>query len=131
MRPILLPLLVLTLALGLAACGDAPATTDAGAAATGAPGATGSAGDAAAGDAAAAKAAGEAGSCCEKAGEGACCQEEGGKAVCVCAAGKAGAPIWCEACKKGYVDGKEVCCPKCVQKAIDAAAAKAKAGGSQ
>lgn len=36
---------------------------------------------------------------------------------CVCEKGKAGAPIWCKACDKGYVDGEPADCPNCVKKA--------------
>lgn len=37
--------------------------------------------------------------------------------ACVCKQGKAGTPIWCEACNKGYVDGELADCPLCVKKA--------------
>jgi hypothetical protein len=67
---------------------------------------------------------------CDKAsaGEGCKCKTadaaKTSKAACVCAAGKAGAPIWCNACEKGYVDGKSVCCPNCVKSAVKKAAAE-------
>lgn len=36
--------------------------------------------------------------------------------ACVCEQGKAGTPVWCEACNKGYVDGQPADCPLCVKK---------------
>ena len=36
---------------------------------------------------------------------------------CVCEKGKAGTPIWCKVCDKGYVDGEPADCPLCVKKA--------------
>ena len=119
MRRILLPLFVLTLALGLAACDDSGSSKDT----SGSNKTSGSGGaptvvedntttkpysaDAAEGESSCDKADGEA---------------------CVCAKGKDGASVWCASCKKGFVDGKEVCCPKCVQRAVDKAAA---AGGTE
>lgn len=155
MRRTLMSLFVLTLALGLTACGDAPAATDtsgptdageAGDALVVAPGMTTAGGMGLTGAAltdAVATPTDEAktGACCSKtaaAGEGSCCDEkacadcepgkcncqEGAAAAvaCVCKAGKAGKPVWCEGCDKGYVDGKEVCCPSCVKKAVKKAA---------
>jgi len=81
-------------------------------------GAAGAVGDAAPGEVT------EGASACEKTST---CDKADGEA-CVCAKGKDGAPVWCASCKKGFVDGKEVCCPKCVQRAVDKAAA---AGGTE
>lgn len=36
---------------------------------------------------------------------------------CVCAQGKAGEPVWCDVCDKGYVDGKPAGCKGCVAEA--------------
>ncbi len=105
MRRLLLPVLVLAFVVGLAACDDAAPETRSGVA----PGADATAGDATAGDATAGDAA-----------------EPG--AGCVCAAGRAGKPVWCEACDRGYVDGKEVSCPACVERGVKAAA---KAAGAE
>jgi hypothetical protein len=38
--------------------------------------------------------------------------------ACVCAKGKAGEPVWCDACDKGYVDGKPAGCKGCVAEAL-------------
>ncbi len=142
----LLPLLaLLTLGLGLAACGDtaagpntgaengaAPTASDVGGAdaasgnvladpITSAAGATGTSGTA--GAKACDESCKESGACSEKCKESgsSCCDKEkvaeAASAVCACAKGKAGEPVWCESCKKGYVDGKEVCCPSCVEDA--------------
>ena len=122
MRRILLPLFVLTLAIGLVACDDSgsskDSSTDTKTSTPDATGAAGAVGDAVPGEAT------EGASACEKTST---CDKADGEA-CVCAKGKDGAPVWCASCKKGYVDGKEVCCPKCVQRAIDKAAA---AGGTE
>lgn len=126
----LLPLLLVMLALGLTACGDTPATArDAGPGERGAEGATPATGPAGlVRDDTVTKpwVAEGAGSCCDKAGDGTTPDAATKAAACVCKAGKAGTPVWCASCEKGYVDGKEVCCPKCVQRAIDKAAAAAK-----
>ncbi|MDF1702595.1 MAG: hypothetical protein P1V36_15705 [Planctomycetota bacterium] len=145
MRRILMPLFVLTLALGLAACGDAPAATGSNStggtapaatdASTGADGVLTDVTNALSGGGSASE---DGSSCCDKKAEGSCCDEkacadcepgkcsckEGAAAAvaCVCKAGKAGKPVWCEGCDKGYVDGKEVCCPSCVKKAVKKAA---------
>ncbi len=115
MRRILIPALALLLALGLAACGDAPATPgDAGPS-----GATGTAGDAGTTDGATdgKPAVGDA----EKPAANEEAAHDKGEAdpdaPCLCVMGLAGDPIWCKQCKKGYVDSKEVCCPGCVKKA--------------
>ena len=60
---------------------------------------------------------------CKK--DGACTKCEGEckctkAADCVCAKGKAGDPVWCAKCDKGYVDGEPADCPNCVKKAQDA-----------
>jgi hypothetical protein len=137
MRRILLSLFALCLVFTLVGCDDTPTTpvvgdTDSKPAATtdGTPVLT----DATSADGA---------PCCEqdgaaadgskcdgsKCGESCACKEKAAAAktaakACVCKAGKAGASVWCEACDKGYVDSKEVCCPSCVKSAIKKAAAK-------
>lgn len=47
---------------------------------------------------------------------------EGDAEACRCKQGKAGEPVWCEKCDKGYVDGKEAHCKGCVAKAQKQAA---------
>lgn len=108
-------------ALGGSECADCAAKK--GAEAGGAKGATGSEGEC-----------GPDCKCCSK-GEcsGAdckCCAKRAAEAAqgdateCACEKGKAGAPIWCEKCDKGYVDGEPAHCKGCVAKAQKKAAAK-------
>ncbi len=129
MRRYLLPLFALCLVFTLVGCDDAPATPVAGdteskpAVVEGTPALT----DAPAADGAA---------CCKQDPDAKCADGECGEScdckaaaaktaaakACVCKAGKAGESVWCEACDKGYVDSKEVCCPSCVKSAIKKAA---------
>jgi hypothetical protein len=139
---ILLLLALLTLGLSFAACGDNPAASssaasssaesddaegsgaaanllaDPTAAAAGATGTSGTAGASACDESCS-----QSSACSEKCKESgsSCCDKEKGaeaaSAACACVKGKAGEPVWCESCKKGYVDGKEVCCPSCVEDA--------------
>lgn len=112
-------------AQGGAACADCaakePGAKETGAKETGAKGAEGSAGEC-----------GPDCKCCSK-GECSgkdckCCAKRAADAgagdadACLCKQGKAGEPVWCEKCDKGYVDGEEAHCKGCVAKAQKQAA---------